>query len=481
MPTAAKGGNASRSASHGGIKNDIAGVAEGINQVGKERDRLLRRMVMLFVFRERQHRTWIVLVGFVRKLGIGVRAANLHIARRFPVPLILSNTIVNQVSWVIGHAPLRVGFMGNDTLRKDHDVFMFLQDGVLRVKEVGGAVLFPNARILKQIACRHNQVGGERLGTECDCRPGRGENAAEFRPQGFPRNELVPSHPGSLIGKVQHRQINRTVWKLAKKVKAVAVNEGSDGKLGKGAVHLGVSDLSFGRLQYADLRRCRKNAMRFSKPVDGFRTGWHDPGMQPPQYRIGLERGRATQTERAARRDHDIWTAIIEISYRTKARTLREFANHLNAMQVETARGGVWTVGLVHAAMKLHGVNPKSLLLRVTTPRTFEPRTEPTVEQYTRWRIAMDELTNDGAWLPLVGFEVNRNARIRHRELGEGQFVREAGAKVVGSFMDWEDETFGTFETEVRPIDVEVFRHRLTPIELERANDRLKATYLSTL
>ncbi|MGA1798695.1 hypothetical protein VH567_07930 [Sphingomonas sp. 4RDLI-65] len=201
--------------------------------------------------------------------------------------------------------------------------------------------------------------------------------------------------------------------------------------------------------------------------------------MQSKEYRVGLARGRVTQTIRARDRDTDIWSALISIAHWQRPKTLREYVVHLAEMGVETARGGPWTTGLVNAAMRKHGVNPKRLLERVTTPPVHEPPKEPTQEQYQRWREASEELAEDGVWILLTQTEAKRNERIRHRELGEGQFVREAGAKVVGSFMDWDDETFGTSEKEVRAIDTEVFRHRLTPDALERANDRLRATYLT--
>ena len=203
--------------------------------------------------------------------------------------------------------------------------------------------------------------------------------------------------------------------------------------------------------------------------------------MQSKEYRLGLERGRITQTSRARDRDRDIWTEIIAISHYERAKTLREFVEHLTRRGIETARGGEWTTGLVHSAMRRHRVNPKQLLERVTTPRIHEPRPEPTQEQYQRWRVASDELALDGTWIALIQTQASWNERIRHRDLGEGQFVRENGGKVVGSFMDWGDETFGTYDKEVRAIDVEVFRHRLSPEELERAEERLVATYLTVV
>lgn len=189
----------------------------------------------------------------------------------------------------------------------------------------------------------------------------------------------------------------------------------------------------------------------------------------PPNYRIGLAKGRAAQKLAAERHDEEVWFWLLTIAVWEQPRSLREYAEILTELGVTTRRGGPWSTGLVDRVLRSRGMTPKSLLNRVTRPSPFEHVDWPT-EVYVAYRKAV-EATETGEWLAVTVHQPNRTDLVRHASYGEGQMLTETKlGKYLCTFVN-ED---GSFDVECSAVELDTFRYDRTRSERIAAQDRIR-------
>lgn len=196
--------------------------------------------------------------------------------------------------------------------------------------------------------------------------------------------------------------------------------------------------------------------------------------LPPRNFRVGLARGRATQTKSAREYDARVWDWIITLAVMREPRTLGEYATLLNQARVATAQGKPWTPGLVHRVMNAHGVTAKSLLDRVTRPSPFEPRTDWLPSVYETYKAAVEAIDEPnaftGKWVTATHHEPQPSDLIRCGQ-EEGLLIRQTS---LGRYLCSFTPNGVSEERECFAAELEVFQFFLSRQERMEATLRAR-------
>lgn len=179
-PTGDHRGGSGRAAAVAVVEHHSAGIGEGADQIFSERLRLLRRMTVVALAVELQHRAGIVRTivdPLSLRIGVAIHLANL------PTTSGLGGLLQDA---------LRVERHLHARPSEDEDFLMIDNVAAVGVQEADRPVLLPNQLLPEPRAVRHDQVERERLGGVQHDHAVRREDAIILGPHLGGRKHLVP-------------------------------------------------------------------------------------------------------------------------------------------------------------------------------------------------------------------------------------------------------------------------------------------------